>query len=70
MSTAQTNPSQRKRIEGVLHNQPDAAWRTGCDRLDALLNAASHGVAVLGAMCLVAALVVLLGHWGIFGRTQ
>lgn len=39
------------------------------DRLDAVLNAASYGVAVLGAMCLVAVLVVLLGHWGIFGGT-
>lgn len=33
---------------------------TGWSRLDAVLQAASCGVAVLGAMCLVAALIVLL----------
>lgn len=41
-----------------------------CDRLDAVLNAASDGVLVLSAMCLVAALIAMLEHWGFFGGVQ
>lgn len=42
--------------------------RTGWSRLDSVLQALSHGVAVLGAMCLVAALVVLLGLAGVLPK--
>lgn len=38
------------------------------DRLDAVLNAASYGVAVLSAMCLAAALIVLLGLAGVLPK--
>lgn len=40
------------------------------DRLDAVLNAASDGVLVLSALCLVAALIAVLEHWGFFGGVQ
>jgi hypothetical protein len=43
-------------------------YRTGWSRLDTVLKAISHGVAVLGAMCLVAALIVLLGLAGVLPK--
>lgn len=43
-------------------------YRTGWSRLDSVLQAISHGVAVLGAMCLAAALIVVLGLAGVLPK--
>lgn len=44
--------------------RPAVTFRTGWARLDNLLQAISYGVAVLAAMCLAAAVIVLLGVMG------
>lgn len=43
---------------------PAVSYRTGSKRLDSVLQAISYGVAVLGVMCLAAAVIVLLGAMG------
>ncbi len=43
---------------------PAVSYRTGSKRLDSVLQAVSRGVAVLGALCLVAAGITLLGMLG------
>lgn len=48
--------------------EPALAYRTSYKRLDRVLQAISHGVAVLGAMCLAAALIVLLGVAGVLPK--
>ncbi|MEO0003191.1 MAG: hypothetical protein RLZZ22_883 [Pseudomonadota bacterium] len=40
---------------------PTVPYRAGSKRLENLLQAISYGVAVLGALCLVAAVITLLG---------
>lgn len=47
---------------------PTVAYRTGSKRLDSVLQAISYGVAVLGALCLVAAVIALLGMMGGLSR--
>lgn len=44
--------------------EPAVTYRTGSKRLDSVLQAISYGVAVLGALCLVAAVIALLGMMG------
>lgn len=43
-------------------NKP-VQYRTGFDRLDAVLNAIANGVAILGAWCVVMLLAVLVSQW-------
>ena len=47
---------------------PAVTYRTGSKRLDRVLQAVSYGVAVLGALCLVAAVIALLGMTGGLSR--
>ncbi len=48
-------PVRRKSAE------PAVTYRTGSKRLDSVLQAVSRGVAVLGALCLVAAVIATIG---------
>jgi hypothetical protein len=43
-------------------------YRTGSQRLDSVLQAVSRGVAVLGALCLVAAVIATIGLPGGMAR--